>query len=68
MADTFKVGDRVRLRRNIEFGDVQIRKTTKGTIQGISGGRFSKKYEVEWDSPKIKITHVEKDLDSCRVI
>lgn len=67
----FKIGDLVRLQRNIQFGNVQIRKTTKGTVRGVSGGGFMSKpkYTVAWHvSGQPVIEHVEADLSFCQVM
>ena len=66
---TFRVGDEVRLKINIEYGSVQIRKITKGQVKKVyPGGMFSTtKYDVQWpvrvNGKAVILQHIEKDLD-----
>lgn len=56
----FDVGDSIRLTRNMQFGNVQIKKNTKGEIKKIiKGGFFSKnEYVVRWKGVGFDITMI----------
>lgn len=46
----YEVKQRVILQRTLKVGNLKFERGTKGVIYSISGGMFSKKYDILWDN------------------
>ncbi len=58
-------GDSVRLKRNMEFGNVQLPKNTKGRVEKKKKKAFgSNEYVIRWDRLNFDVTMIgEKNID-----